>query len=270
MNIAATFIPLAKTLELVKPRQAAFDNPASFAQATAMSGIAFCQQRNYSQFPQYLSQRFTMVGTIALKTLGSLSRTPLLTADCWDGIYQRQCLCDIMPVCPCEFMGKRNAVCIRNQMVFGTRLPPVRWIWAGLLPPKTDLTEAESTTALEKSIWLAWRNLARSIWCILSQTPAFCQSCNRRQQVMPLPQPISCGKYSQPMPVFNTNSIPVRAARSETGLRPGYRNLRLCFGISGSMSDHNCSFNIGLAMSILHKTRLLMTSAIYVKNLSFC
>jgi hypothetical protein len=44
----------------------------------------------------------------------------------------------------------------------------------------------------------------------------------------------------------------------------------LRFGRMGSIRDHNCSSNIGLAMSVLHKIRLLMTSAIYVKKLSFC
>jgi hypothetical protein len=270
MYITATFIPLTKTLELVKPGQTAFDNPASFTQAAAVLGVTFCQQRNYSQFPQCLSQRFTMIGPVTLKTIRSFSRTARLTTDRRDGIYQHQCLCNIMPVCPRELMGKGNAICIGNQMVLGTCFTPVCGIRAGLLPPKTALTEAESTTALEKSIWLLWRNLARRIWCILSQTPAFCQSRKRRQQVIPLPQPISCGKYSQPMPVLNTNNIPVRAARSEICLRPGYRNLRLRFGMSGSISDHNCSSNIGFAMSVLLKIQLLMTSAKYLKKLLFC
>lgn len=270
MNIATAFISLPKTFELMKPRQTSFNNPASFAQSAAVFGVAFCQQRNYSQFPQHFSQQFTMVGTITLKSIRSLLRTAGLTTNRWNGIYQRQCLCNIMPIGSSEYMSQRDAVCIGNQVMLGTRFTPICGVGPGFLPPKTALIEDESTIALEKSIWLALRSSARRIWCILSQTPAFCQSRNRRQQVMPLPQPISCGKYSQPMPVLSTNRIPVSAARSETGLRPGYRNLRLRFGIIGSISDHNCSANIGLAMSILHKIRLLMTSAICVKKLSFC
>ena len=89
---------------------------------------------------------------------------------------------------------------------------------------------------------------------------------------MPDPQDISFGRYSQPIPVFRTNSIPVRAARSETGLRPGYWNLRSLLGITGSMISHNLSSSIGLAMSNLRVlvNGLLMLSAINVKKLSFC
>jgi len=270
MNIATAFIPLPQAFELVKPRQTSFNNPASFAQSAAVFGIATCQQRDYAQFPQNFSQRFTVVSTITLKSIRSLLRTTRLATDGWDGIYQRQCLCNIMSIGSREFMSQRDAVCISNQVMLGTRFTPVCGVRAGLLPPKTALIEDESTIALEKSIWSALRNSARRIWCVLSQTPAFCQSRNRRQHVIPLPQPISCGKYSQPMPVLSTNSIPVKAARSETALRPGYRKRRLRFGIIGSISDHNCSSNISFAMSNLLAFWLLMLSDISVNYLSFC
>jgi len=270
MNIAAAFIPLPEAFKLVKPGQASFHNPACFAQSTAVFGIAFCQQRDDAQFSQRFTQCLAMVGTVPLKGLRSLLGAAWFAADGGDGLDQRQGLGDIMPIGFREFMGQRDPVCIGNQMVLGTRFTPVCGVRAGFLPPKTARTEDESTIALEKSIWSALRNWARRIWWILSHTPTFCQSRNLRQQVIPLPQPISCGRYSQPMPVLSTKRIPVRAARSETGLRPGYRNLRLCFGIMGSKSNHNCSSNIGLAMSNLLTIGLLMTSAIGVPKLSFC
>ena len=43
----------------------------------------------------------------------------------------------------------------------------------------------------------------------------------RRQQVIPEPQPISCGRCSQPIPVFNTNKIPLNTFRSSIRFRPG-------------------------------------------------
>jgi hypothetical protein len=262
MNVATTFIALPQTFELVKPRQTPFNNPASFTQTAAMSGIPFGKQRNDSQFVQKFSQRVTVVGTVSLQRIGSLSRTARFAAYGWNGMYQRQCLGHIMPIGSRKLMSQGDAICISNYVMLGTRFTPVRGVWAGFVPPKTARIEDESTIALEKSIWSALRNLARRIWCILFQTPAFCQSRNLRQQVMPLPQPISLGKYSQPIPVLSTNSIPVKAARSETGLRPGYLNLRLRFGIISSISNHNCSSNIGLAMSNLLVLWLLMLSDI--------
>ena len=70
---------------------------------------------------------------------------------------------------------------------------------------------------------------------------------SRRQQVIPLPQPISCGRYSHWIPVFNTNTIPLRHARSGIGGRPGFFFGR-GGGISGSTTAHNSSLTSGLAM----------------------
>jgi hypothetical protein len=44
---------------------------------------------------------------------------------------------------------------------------------------------------------------------------------------MPEPQPISTGSAAQGIPVFNTKIMPVNAARSEIGFRPGYRYRRV-------------------------------------------
>jgi hypothetical protein len=79
------------------------------------------------------------------------------------------------------------------------------------------------------------------------QTSALFQSRSRRQQVIPDPQPISRGRYSQGMPVFSTKMIPVSAARSGTRGRPpfGFGGSR---GISGSTSAHSSSLTSCLAM----------------------
>ena len=44
--------------------------------------------------------------------------------------------------------------------------------------------------------------------------PCSCQSRKRRQQVIPEPQPSSCGSISQGIPLRNRNTIPARHARS--------------------------------------------------------
>jgi hypothetical protein len=65
---------------------------------------------------------------------------------------------------------------------------------------------------------------------------------------MPLPQPISCGKYSQPQPVRNTNKMPVSARRFSIGGRPPL-GLTFAGGNSGSIRFHNASVSSGLAIS---------------------
>jgi hypothetical protein len=88
-----------------------------------------------------------------------------------------------------------------------------------------------------------WRaSQFRSAKCSRSQMPSCCQSRRRRQQVMPDPQPSSCGSICHGIPLRSTNRIPVRRARSETRGRPPFgRGGRA--GRSGAMSPHNGSGN---------------------------
>jgi hypothetical protein len=67
-------------------------------------------------------------------------------------------------------------------------------------------------------------------------TPAWYRSRSLRQHVIPLPQPISEGKYSHGNPVLSTNKMPVNAARSGTRRRPP-------FGFGGS-AGISSAFNV--------------------------
>jgi hypothetical protein len=67
-------------------------------------------------------------------------------------------------------------------------------------PRPVNLSQRASQSSKEK--WIS------------CQMPASCQSRNRRQQVMPEPQPSSCGSISQGIPLRRTNRIPVKQARS--------------------------------------------------------
>lgn len=272
MNIWSTLITNSQPAELVKPSESAFDNPAVNTQTAAVLRATLGQHRSNPKLAQRLTVGLRVVSTITLNTVRTLTRPTTLTGNRRNSFNQWQKLCNIMTIGTGDFHRQRDAACICNQMVFAARFASISGIWAGFRPPKTARTDAESATAREKSSMSACRNLFSSRPCILSHTPAFCQSLSRRQQVIPLPQPISFGRCSQGMPVLRTNRIPVKVARSEIGFRPGYRNLLLFFGISGSMSFHNSSSNIGFAMSNLLVTgfRLLMLSVIPVNILSFC
>jgi hypothetical protein len=118
-----------------------------------------------------------------------------------------------------------------------------------LRPPKTARTDDESTTAREKSILSAPRSLFKRVRWTVSHTPAFCQSRNRRQQVMPV-QPIARGRSSHGIPVFKTNRIPVSTVRLSLGFRPGYRRRRRFTGKCGAITFHNASSKITLAMAM--------------------
>ena len=272
MNIRTSLITNSQPTKLVQPSKGAFNYPTSFAQATAISSSSFGQQCFDLQKPQGKPMWLRIIPTITLDNTRSFSWSSSFAFYRWNCLNQRKKLSDIMAICTGKFYCKRYSVSIGYYMVLAAVFASIRGVWACFLPPKTARTDAESTIAREKSILSAFRNLFSKIWCNLSQTPAFCQSRSLRQQVIPEPQPISFGRCSQPMPVFSTNSIPVKAARSEIGLRPGYRNFRFLLGIICSTIFHNCSSNIGLAMSnlLVIIIWLLMLSVINVNNLSFC
>jgi len=247
MNIMTTFITNSQSAKLVHPGKCALDHPAKDSQSAAVFRSAFCQNRIYTQFTQCISMGLTVIGSITLNTIRSLTRTTHLTCDWRNRLNQRQKLSYIVAVSSCDFHCKRDAVGIGDNVMFRPQFPSIRCIRARFRPPKTARTEAESTTAREKSILSFSRKWLSRMRCILSQIPAFCRSCRRRQQVMPEPQPISFGRYCQGIPVLSTKMIPVSALRSSTGGLPPLGRGG-CLGRIGLISSHNWSFTSGLAM----------------------
>jgi len=274
VNIVTSFIADAKTAILVQPRKSTLNNPPINPQTTAVIGTPLSQNWLDAPLAEFLAVWFAIISPITQHRNRTPERPADLARNSRNLIDQRQQLCDIVTVGAGQSHRQRDPIGVGHHMVLRALLAAIRGVWACFGPPKTARTEAESTTAREKSIWSACRNLLSNTWWILSHTPAFCQSLRRRQQVMPEPQPISCGRSSQAIPVLSTNRMPVRTTRLDKGFRPGYRNLRFFFGISGSMICHSSSSSIGFAMSSLlalfGKVQLLMLSVIDLRNLSFC
>jgi hypothetical protein len=86
---------------------------------------------------------------------------------------------------------ERDAAPVDQQMLLAARLAAIRRIRAGNFAPPLAGTNRLSRHARDQSIWSARPRRSRSAWCSRSHTPAWCQSRSRRQQVTPLPQPIS-------------------------------------------------------------------------------
>ena len=102
--------------------------------------------------------------------------------------------------------------------------------------------------ARDQPIWSASPSRSSKVVCSRCHTSACCQSRKRRQHVMPEPQPISWGRYSQGMPVLSTTRMPARAARSGTRGRPDFSLSRRGGGSSGATTAHSSSLTRGLAM----------------------
>jgi len=247
MNVITAFITNPKPAKLVQPGKRSFNHPTEHTQPAAVFGSAFGQNRIYAQLTQSISMRLTVVSSITLDTVWSFTRATHLACYRRYRFNQRQKLGYIVAVGPRDFHRERDTVGIGDKVMFRPQFPSIRCIRARFRPPKTARTEAESTIAREKSILSFARRCLSRMRCILSQTPASCQSRKRRQQVIPDPQPISFGRYCHGIPVLSTKMIPVRALRSSTGGLPPLGRGG-CFGKIGSMSFHNWSFTSGLAM----------------------
>jgi len=231
----------------MQPRQCTFDHPASGAKSASVVGIAACDQWSNAALTQRFAVTVGVVSTIALDHLRPTTRPTALSTHPRNRIDQRKQLRDVVPIRAGQDHSERNAIRIRDRVVLRAVFTPICGIWADFLPPKMARTELLSTTARDQSIWLsAWR-FDKSVACNRSHTPAFCQSRKRRQQVMPQPQPSSCGKSSQPMPVLSTNRMPVNAWRSDTAGRPPL-GRGWGAGNNGATISQSLSVSSGLAI----------------------
>jgi hypothetical protein len=274
MDITTSFITDSETTVLMQPRNSTLNNPPVHPKTTSILCASLSQKGLNKLSAKLLAMRFTIVSSVPQHRSRTSNRPAYLACYRRDSIDQSQQLCNIVAVRLRQSHGQRNTVGIGHQMVFRTFFAAIRGVLACFRPPKTARTEEESTTAREKSIWSARRSwLSKTRW-ILSQTPAFCQSRRRRQQVMPEPQSISWGRSSHAIPVLRTTRMPLRTARSSRGLRPGYRNRLFFFGRNGSIICHSSSSRICFAMSsllaLVSNSQLLISSAMNLENSSFC
>jgi len=249
MDVVAPIVADAEAAMLMEPTEGPLHHPAVNAQSAAVLGAAFRQHRPDVALTQLLPMPVRIVRAIALHLVRATPGMTNLAGHGRNAVHQRQQLRHIMPIGPRQDERERNPLGVGEQMVFAPQFPSIRGIRPRFRPPKTARTLALSATALDQSILSAsWSRSSRKRR-IFSHAPAFCQSRSRRQQVIPEPQPISWGRYSHGMPVRSTNRMPVKAARGDTGRRPGNRNRRgLGGGNSGSIRFHRASSSSGLAM----------------------
>lgn len=250
MNVCTALETNTETTEVMQPGMRAFDDPAIFAKAAAMFGTALGDHWLDTAIAQRAPMSLGVVTAIRVDHTRPLQWVATQSADRRNRVDQRQQLRDVVDVRAGQDRGERRTVGVGDDVVLGTGSRAIGGVWPSFWPAPTARIDDESTAAREKSIWSAARSFASSSSCKRSQTPAACQSRSRRQHVTPEPHPISAGRSRQRSPVLRTNRMPVSAARFETGRRPGFFSRRgLGGGSNGSISVHNSSSMIGLAIS---------------------
>lgn len=247
MNVVAALVTDDEPFHLVQPCERALDDPAVAPELLA--GVEL-RPRDAALNPAPLECALVAPRAVALvgvELRGAPPWAPDLAADRWDGVDELLEARDLVDVGGREELGEWDSVGIRNKMAFRARFAAIRWIRPGRRAPLFAGTMEASIAARVQSIRSASRSRARSASCNCRHTPASFQSRNRRQQVMPEPQPSSCGRSSHGSPVRSTNRMPAKHFRSGTRGRPP-----LGFGGSGgrigSMICHSSSGTMGGAM----------------------
>jgi len=163
MNIRTTLVTNPQTPVLVQPTQRPLHYPAIHPKAAAMFGPTPGQHGNDSQPAQDAAVPRRVIGPVPVQAFGTAARWTRLATDGRDGGDQGKQLVDVVLVGRRHLRRQGNAVGIGDDMVLAARFAPIRRIGAGLVPPKTARTEAESITARDQSILSAWRKWLRRI-----------------------------------------------------------------------------------------------------------
>ena len=220
MEVRPPLIPDRQPAIPMEPRQRPFDHPAVSAQAvTGLDPLARDPDPNPAPV-QKAATAGDVIGVIGVQ----LGRAfPPLARRLPDGRHRvDQRLEDgaVVAVRPGQHGCQRNAAAVADHVMFRAWFAAIGGIGANRRAPLFAGTLALSRLARSQSIRPASPSRSSRVWCNRSQTPASCQSRSRRQQVTPLPQPISWGNISQGMPLLRTKMMPVKAARSGTRGRP--------------------------------------------------
>jgi len=245
------FITHFQAAKRMQPGYRTLHDPAGSPQSTSVLSSAFRQFWMDGQMTQHCAQRLGIVAAVALENFGFVDGPAALSANRRDGLNQRQGLGDVGGIGAGQNYCERDTILFGDDVVLTAELTPVDGTRSRFFPANIARTDELSTIARAKSTWPRSRNSASKVSWMRCQTPASCHRTSRRQQAVPEPHPISCGSMFHGIPERNTNTIPVKIARSSVGLRPAYWRLRGSrLGSNGSMRLHNkssiSSFGIAL------------------------
>ena len=240
MNISSSLVANPQSAKTSSPGMGALDHPAVLAKAVFGLNSSSSNTWLDTASPTALATPGIVIPLVRMQFGGPEPRS---TSRARDGMNRIEQLFEnprVVDVSRGQHHTERNAVAIDKKMMFRARFALVRWVGPCFFAPFLAATVAGSTEARLQSISPALPSFSRNTWCRRFQTPFACHSSRRRQQVIPLPQPISRGSISKPMPLRRMKRIPVNTARS--GIR-GLPPLGLGFsgGNKGAIASHNSS-----------------------------
>jgi hypothetical protein len=267
MHFGVPFVANLQASKPVQPRECAFHHPAMPPQAFFRLDTASCQARHNTARSQRAPLHAKVVALVAMQLRRSPPGSSAPLANRRDRVHGHLQHLAVIDVGRRDRHCQGDALAVDHKMALRARFASIRWIRAGFVAPPGAATLAASIAARDQSICSAWPSWFNNTWWSFCHTPARCHARKRRQQVIPLPQPISCGSISHGMPLLSTKTMPDSAARCGTGRRPPLGRGR-GGGNNGSMSPHNSSdtsscaipLHTSLVCSHYSKTRFVRRS----------
>ena len=252
MDVGALLVTDPKAPHLAQPCQRPLNHPTVLSELLARIDATSGDACFHAPLPKCLTVPTTVVSFVGVELLRAAAWSAARPADRFNGVEERFEHGRLVAVGGGQEHGQRHALAIYHKMALRARFRAIRRIRPGLFAPFFTPTAGIDWASIEarlQSMRSASPSRSRRTRCSLRHTPASFQSRRRRQQVMPLPQPISCGSISQGMPVIRTKRMPVSAARSGTRGRPPF-GLGGSAGRRGSTTSQSSSGTSGFAMRV--------------------
>lgn len=177
----------------------AFDHPAMAPQPIIALNSSAGDPNLDASAPEMLPAACEVVALVRMQLGRPAARPAALAPHIGQGIDQLLEDHRVVPVGAGHAEHQRDALAVRDEVALAAQLASVRGVGARVRAPRGLATLAASRLARLKSSRPALRSSASNSmrnWC---HTPASCHWRSRRQQVMPLPKPNSCGNSSQGM-----------------------------------------------------------------------
>src|SRR5215207_1594006 len=252
VNVIPLLVAHPQAAEALLPAQRPLDHPAVATQPDATLDAAPREARRDAPLAQPLPQGPIVIRLVGVQLRGAPARATTLASYGSDCVHRLKQLLAVRHVRPREYDRERDTFVIYHLMAFRARFTAIRRARPDRAPffrgAPLARTLIESTLARLQSISPSRSNWLSNNWCNFFHTPARCQSRNLRQQVIPEPQPISCGRISQGRPLRRTKRMPVSAARSERRGRPRVLVRPGAGGNRGSTNSQSASSTNCFAM----------------------
>lgn len=261
VDVVASLVTHAQPPGALLPAKRPLRHPAKTAQLLAAFHPTAREPRFNPALSQPTTQLLVVIGFVCIHLRGAMAWSAPLATHKWNDIHHGQQLLPVSDIGSRQQRCQWQAVPVYHLVTLGARSAPIHRRRPNRLAERPPFfaplarTKRLSTLARLQSIWWAASSLASSISWSLCHTPAWCQFRSLRQQVMPLPHPISAGKSSQASPVLRTKRIPVSALRSGTGGRPRLPGWARWSGRSGSTTAQSASLTSSFAMTGLYPAR---------------